>query len=133
MNTLMCELTLKEIKPGISIKPLAIGVGRVAHLGDTVQIQFSATLLGQDYPFMASMPDKPLKIVLGKSQVIPGLEMGVIGMAVNGSRLIKVPPHLAYGQKGFMNLIPPDATIVYRVTMLKITPKKKPTTDALKY
>lgn len=44
---------------------------------------------------------------LGQGSVIPGWEEGMEGMCVGESRLLVVPPHLAYGKKGAGDVIPP--------------------------
>lgn len=47
---------------------------------------------------------------LGQGSVIPGWEEGMEGMCVGESRLLVVPPHLAYGKKGAGGVIPPGMT-----------------------
>ena len=43
---------------------------------------------------------------LGEGSVIPGWEEGMLGMCVGESRLLVVPPHLAYGKRGAGAVIP---------------------------
>lgn len=49
--------------------------------------------------------------VLGKRQVIAGIEKALIGMRVGGFRKIRVSPHLAYRDRGLPEMIPPNAVL----------------------
>lgn len=43
---------------------------------------------------------KPLQVVLGAHQVIQGFEEALLGMKVNETREITIPPEKAYGRQG---------------------------------
>jgi len=43
---------------------------------------------------------KPLQVVLGKHQVISGFEEALIGMRINETKEITLPPEKAYGKSG---------------------------------
>ena len=43
---------------------------------------------------------KPLQVVLGKHQVISGFEEALVGMKVNETKEITLPPEKAYGRTG---------------------------------
>ena len=43
---------------------------------------------------------KPLQLVLGKHQVISGFEEALVGMKINESKEITLPPEKAYGRSG---------------------------------
>jgi len=43
---------------------------------------------------------KPLQVVLGRHQVISGFEEALIGMKINESKDITLPPEKAYGRSG---------------------------------
>ena len=63
---------------------------------------------------------KPFKFQIGLMKVIPGWEIGLIGMQIGGKRKIKVPPSLAYGKKGIENLIPPNSTLIFEIEIINI-------------
>jgi FKBP-type peptidyl-prolyl cis-trans isomerase len=57
---------------------------------------------------------------LGRGSVIPGWDEGVAGMKVGGTRVLVIPPALAYGDTGSGSVIPPKATLVFEVQLVAI-------------
>merc|ERR1712043_68427 len=66
---------------------------------------------------------EPFEFKLGTGQVIPGWEKGVVGMCVGDKRQLTIPPDLAYGERGFADLIPPHSTLFFDVELLEIKDK----------
>ena len=64
-------------------------------------------------------------IVLGRRQVIGGLEFALMGMKVGGYRKVRISPHLAYREKGIPDLIPPNAVLVAELWLRMIIPTRK--------
>jgi hypothetical protein len=50
--------------------------------------------------------------------LINGLFYGLEGMRVGGTRKLKISPHLAYGERGVPNVIPPNSVLVAEVALL---------------
>lgn len=96
------------------------GVGSSAQLGKIVRFQYEGRLA--DGPIFDSSYEngKPLQFVLGKGLVIPGLEQGIIGMREGGRRNLVIPPDLAFGEKGVKNIIPPSATLEYKLELIAV-------------
>ncbi|HLX21893.1 MAG TPA: FKBP-type peptidyl-prolyl cis-trans isomerase [Usitatibacter sp.] len=72
----------------------------------------------------------PFGFIVGAGRVIKGWDEGLIGMHEDGQRTLVIPPDKAYGEKGTPNgKIPPNSTLVFDVTLLKVlnsTPTKAP-------
>ena len=54
------------------------------------------------------------------SQVIKGLDFGIVGMCVGEKRRLTIPPGLAYGEQGAGDLIPGGATLVFNIELINI-------------
>ena len=62
----------------------------------------------------------PFGLVVGAGKVIKGWDDGLIGMQKGGKRLLVIPAHLAYGDKSPFPKIPPNSTLVFEVSIIKI-------------
>ncbi|XP_072349927.1 peptidyl-prolyl cis-trans isomerase FKBP11 isoform X2 [Scyliorhinus torazame] len=78
--------------------------------------------------FDNSLIREPLVVELGRKQVIPGLEQGLLDMCVGEKRKLSIPPNLGYGKRGFPPSIPGDSVLLFEtelVTLVKSTYWKK--------
>lgn len=64
--------------------------------------------------------NQPFSFTLGAGDVIPGWDQGVVGMKVGGKRKLTIPPDLGYGAHGAGGVIPPNATLMFEVELLKV-------------
>jgi peptidylprolyl isomerase len=62
---------------------------------------------------------QPYSTPLGN--VIPGWQQGIPGMKVGGTRLLGIPPELAYGSTGDPPTIAPDETLWFVIQLREIT------------
>jgi peptidylprolyl isomerase len=67
-----------------------------AKQGDTVKIHYTGKL-EDGKVFDTSVDRDPLQFTIGGHQVIEGFEKGVMGMSLNESKTITIPPDEAYG------------------------------------
>ncbi|MDR2220297.1 MAG: FKBP-type peptidyl-prolyl cis-trans isomerase [Methylobacillus sp.] len=61
-----------------------------------------------------------ISFMLGNGDVILGWEEGITGMKVGGKRTLIVPPHMGYGSDGAGVGVPPNATLIFDVELLKV-------------
>lgn len=62
----------------------------------------------------------PFEFRLGAGQVIKGWDQGLVGMCEGERRRLVIPSGLGYGDRGAGAKIPPGATLVFEVELLKI-------------
>lgn len=104
----------------LKIETQAQGTGVQAKAGDTVTVDYVGTLTnGQKFDSSIDR-GQPFTFLLGVGQVIQGWDQGVAGMKVGEKRKLIIPPSLGYGAQGAGGVIPPNATLVFEVTMIKI-------------
>lgn len=109
----------------LSTTDSVVGTGAAAKLGDTVAILYKGSLQnGTVFDSSEAHKNKPLIFALGSHKVIPGMEQGIVGMKVGGTRIIVIPPALGYGARGY-GPIPSNETITFKVQLLGIKPVTK--------
>ena len=85
----------------LEIKDIWEGDGPVARAGQTVSVHYVGVAFSTGEEFDASWNrGTPLRFQLGAGQVIAGWDQGLQGMRVGGRRMITIPPHLGYGDRG---------------------------------
>lgn len=95
-------------------KPVKAGQVLVVHY--LVALSFSALEKGQ---WLENSFDKePILFILGKGEVLKGIDQGLEGMRVGSTRRIIIPPELAFGKKGVQDKVPPDATLAFEIYLV---------------
>lgn len=112
------ESRLITTASGLILQDLAVGAGEEAAVGRTVSVHYAGRF-PNGTEFDSSRGREPLSFTLGSGEVIPGWDEGIAGMREGGRRLLVVPPHLGYGEKG-LGPIPPQATLVFDVELLEV-------------
>lgn len=110
----------KFIKNGVQIEILKEGIGVEAKRGDTVTVNYAGTL--ENGIKFDSSYDRgvPFEFTLGEGRVIPGWEIGVLGMKVGEKRKLIIPSALAYGATGAGSAIPPNSILIFEVELLDV-------------
>jgi peptidylprolyl isomerase len=107
---------------GLKVIDLRVGTGAVAKSGDNVRVHYVGTLLNGTKFDSSRDRNEPFEFPLGGGRVIQGWDEGVAGMRVGGQRKLIVPSELGYGAQGAGDKIPPNATLVFTIELLAITP-----------
>jgi FKBP-type peptidyl-prolyl cis-trans isomerase FkpA len=73
--------------------------------------------------FDTSEGKQPLPLPVGPGGSIPGFSEGLQKMQKGGEYILKIPPNLAYGERGVPGAIPPNATLTFEVRLLDFVPQ----------
>ena len=101
------------------IKDRKVGTGVEAQAGNLITVDYTGWLR-DGTKFDSSVGGEPFQFTLGQGEVIEGWDQGVAGMKVGGTRILYVPPDLAYGEEGSPPKIPPNATLKFKVELLAV-------------
>ena len=106
---------------GLVYEDITVGSGASAQAGQQVSVHYTGWLVdGTKFDSSKDRKD-PFNFKLGAGNVIKGWDEGVQGMQIGGVRKLTIPPQLGYGSRGAGGVIPPNATLVFEVELLKIS------------
>jgi FKBP-type peptidyl-prolyl cis-trans isomerase len=118
MPATVTELVKKDVK---------VGDGKLAEFRKAVLVSYTGWLYDPGKPDgKGEMFDTsrgratPFGFVVGAGRVIKGWDQGLPGMKEGGKRTLVIPPALGYGANGSPPKIPPNATLVFDVELIKV-------------
>ena len=88
--------------------------------GDTVSIHYTGKLASGEVFDSSKNRGSPFSFKLGEGKTIKGFDQGIQGMCVGEQRVLTIPPHLGYGEKGHPPTIPPMATLKFEVELMEL-------------
>jgi FKBP-type peptidyl-prolyl cis-trans isomerase FkpA len=112
-ETTASGLQFRVVKAGEGASPTASDIALVHYTG----------MLGDGKVFDTSEGKQPLPLPVGPGGSIPGFSEGLQKMQKGGEYILKIPPNLAYGERGVPGAIPPNATLTFEVRLLDFVPQ----------
>ncbi|MDF5720372.1 MAG: FKBP-type peptidyl-prolyl cis-trans isomerase [Rhizonema sp. PD37] len=124
-NTVIASKTMSDANTvttpsGLKYVEIKEGTGATPQPGQTVVVHYTGTLENGTKFDSSRDRNDPLKFKIGVGQVIKGWDEGLSTMKVGGRRNLIIPPDLGYGSRGAGGVIPPNATLLFDVELLKI-------------
>ncbi|MFD0977972.1 peptidylprolyl isomerase [Salinimicrobium gaetbulicola] len=119
---LMGELSqgFEKTESGLRYKMVSEGNGKKAEKGKTVSVHYKG-MLADGTVFDSSYKRKqPIDFPLGKGHVIEGWDEGIQLLKEGDKARFVIPSHLGYGSRGAGGVIPPNATLVFDVELMKV-------------
>jgi FKBP-type peptidyl-prolyl cis-trans isomerase FkpA len=113
------------VQPVFSKTDTVVGTGIEAAAGDKVSIHYTGYLYSdtasgnKGTQFESSVGSTPFSFTVGRSEAIPGMDQGVLGMKVGGKRTVIMPASMAYGSTPQVK-IPANSALVFDVEMVAI-------------
>lgn len=109
---------------GLRYRDLQPGQGVEAAAGMVATIHFIGWLDEQGARgreiYNSRAEGRPVSFVIGTDRVMPAWNAGVLGMRPGGARMLLVPPGLAWGQRGVDDVVPPGASVMFRIELVSL-------------
>jgi FKBP-type peptidyl-prolyl cis-trans isomerase len=145
-STLVFEIELLRVVPQIPVEPYK--VDKKAYKTDVSGIKYAFILesngMKPDSGYIITMhftgylpngkifnssilSGEPEKFVVGTAKVIKGVNLSVMLMKQGSKARFIIPSRLAFGDKGYYTLIPPNTELTYDIELIEVKPP--PTVD----
>ncbi|OGY97566.1 MAG: peptidylprolyl isomerase [Candidatus Liptonbacteria bacterium RIFCSPLOWO2_01_FULL_56_20] len=115
----MTEQTKQNIMEQFKKEDVVVGQGQEAKSGDTLAVHYAGTLADGTKFDSSYDHGEPIEFKLGAGDVIPGWDLGLLGVRVGGKRNLVIPPELAYGDRS-AGPIPPNSTLYFTVELVDV-------------
>ncbi|GAB0185431.1 peptidyl-prolyl cis-trans isomerase FKBP1B [Grus japonensis] len=105
---------------GVEIETISPGDGRTfPKKGQTCVVHYTGMLQNGKKFDSSRDRNKPFRFKIGRQEVIKGFEEGVTQMSLGQRAKLTCTPEMAYGATGHPGVIPPNATLLFDVELLR--------------
>lgn len=113
------RIKMKPRESGLIIVPITEGTGPKPSFGQKVTVHYTGYLLnGQKFDSSVDRKE-PFSFTLGQGQVIKGWDEGIAELNAGAKAKLIIPSSIGYGSSGAGQSIPPFATLVFEVELIK--------------
>ncbi|MCX8491890.1 MAG: FKBP-type peptidyl-prolyl cis-trans isomerase [Cyclobacteriaceae bacterium] len=103
---------------GLQYQVMAVGKGKIPTTNDQVTVHYTGKLL--DGTVFDSSVQRGSPATFGVTQVIAGWTEALKLMREGDKWLLFIPENLAYGDRGAGSQIPPYATLIFEIELIKV-------------
>jgi len=105
---------------GLQYVDLVVGKGPAVKTGDHIFVNYIGTLVDGTKFDSSYDRGQPFDFIVGIGQVIKGWDEGLLTMNVGGKRKLIIPSRLGYGMEGQGDVIPANATLIFKVELVSV-------------
>uniref|UniRef100_A0A7N8XB85 peptidylprolyl isomerase n=1 Tax=Mastacembelus armatus TaxID=205130 RepID=A0A7N8XB85_9TELE len=121
--TLVFDILLVDIhnpKDNITIENQVVpeSCTRRSVAGDYIRYHYNGTFLNGGTFDTSYQRNSTYNTYIGMGYVIAGMDQALLGVCIGERRRVLVPPHLAYGEQGAGDVIPPSAVLVFDIHII---------------
>lgn len=114
-------MQMQRSETGLFVQDLHEGTGEPLQAGQNAVVHYTGWLIdGTKFDSSRDRGEPYVVEQVGQAPVIPGWNQGLQGMKVGGHRLLVIPPALGYSVGGMPPVIPPNATLVFQIELVRI-------------
>lgn len=97
-----------------------VGSGPRPSKGQNVKVHYTGMLTDGSIFDSSVQRGTPIAIAIGVGQVIEGWDEGIMLLNEGSKARFVIPSHLGYGSRGAGGVIPPNATLIFDVELVKV-------------
>lgn len=120
MDTFSMPTNLETTGSGLQYSVDQPGTGAQPQPGQTVSVHYTGWLTDGTKFDSSRDRGEPIEFPIGTGRVIRGWDEAVGAMKVGEKRTLVIPPALGYGERGASGVIPPNATLVFKVELVGV-------------
>src|SRR5262249_35791696 len=112
----------KTTKGGVKYETVQEGTGPVLKRGQAAMFHYVGSLEGGKVFDSSRKRNEPVRLQIGVDPLIKGWEEAIPGMKVGEIRKLIIPSALGYKEAGKGPDIPPNATLLFEIELVRILP-----------
>ncbi|MBW2961821.1 peptidylprolyl isomerase [Mesonia aestuariivivens] len=108
-----------KTESGLFYKITKQGEGKQAEKGKPVKVHYKGKLTDGTVFDSSFKRNQPIEFPVGVGHVIAGWDEGILLLSEGAQASFVIPSHLGYGERGAGGVIPPNATLIFEVELVK--------------
>lgn len=112
---------MEKTDSGLHYRMDVEGDGQSPKAGQTVSVHYKGSLADGTVFDDSISRGQPIEFPIGMGRVISGWDEGILLLKVGGKARLVIPSDLGYGEQGAGGVIPPNATLIFDVELVKVS------------